>query len=216
VDQKKLEQVAQQYRAEGYAVSVCPSPDAVPPFLSGFSVDLLATRGSDRVIVEVKRTRLDLSRDPTVIELGRRVNAEPGWRFDLVILEPTTEFDEALYDATEPTPDQVLSMLATAEELIEKGYLPSACITAWAGLEAAMRKVQPVSDANDRITTRELLQSLYSDGILTREQFDELRKSSKLRNQVAHGLVPTNLDKASIQVVTGIARDLLQNLQIAA
>lgn len=216
MEQKKLEQVAEQYRTDGYAVTVSPSPEVLPPFLSGFSVDLLATRGSERVIVEVKRTRIDLSRDPSVLELGRRVNAESGWRFDLVILEPTTEFDEALYDATEPTPDQVLSMLDTADELIEKGYLPSACITAWAGLEAAMRKVQPASEANERITPRELLQSLYADGTLTREQYDELRKSSKLRNQVAHGLVPTNIDKASIQTITGIARDLLQILQVAA
>lgn len=216
MDLDPLEPVAQQYRNEGYAVTVRPAAEALPVSVPNFRPELLVTRGVEGAVVVVKKNRLELTRDASIIAAADAINALPNWRFDLVIQERTTELDKALFDATEPTTDQVLGMLAAAEELVEKGYLPSACVTAWAGLEAAMRKVRAAEALNGRVKPTELLQTLYVNGIITHEQYDQLRDYFKLRNQVAHGLIPPSIDAQSVQAVTRIARELLQNVQVAA
>ena len=57
-----LERVAEPYRDEGYEVIVRPRGDQVPSFAAGLELDLIATRGTEGVIVVIKRNRIDLSR----------------------------------------------------------------------------------------------------------------------------------------------------------
>jgi REase_AHJR-like len=209
MQQESLERVAQRYRDEGYEVVVRPSAEQIPPFIKDFQPDLIATRGSEGVIVEIKMNRMDLSADHEISRLAETVNARPGWRLDLVVLEPETTLEKAAQEAAEPSDEQLAQILKTADELSEKGYSPYACVVAWGGLEAAMRRLRTDAEFYGRTTPTELMRTLYGNGFLTREQFERLRDSYKIRSQVVHGLVPDQVDPDVVRYVTTTARYLV-------
>lgn len=215
MEHEALERVARRYRDEGYDVVVGPRGELVPPFLAGFQPDLIATRGNEAVVVEVKTTRIDLANDPSITRLAEIANGRPGWRFDLVVLEPETTIEKAAQGAAEPSEEQLSQTLRTAEELADKGYAPSACVIAWAGLEAAMRRLRDDAERPGRSSPAALMRTLYSNGLLSREQFDRLRDSFKIRSQVVHGLVPPAVDPETVRFITATARDLLRGEEAA-
>jgi len=59
------------------------------------------------------------------------VNAQPGCRLDVVVLEPETTIERAAQEADEPSDEQLAEILSTADDLASKGYAPYACVVAW-------------------------------------------------------------------------------------
>jgi Holliday junction resolvase len=208
MEQKSFEKVAQRYREEGYDVVVRPHRDQIPPFVKDFQVDLIATRGNEGVVVEIKTNRIDLSSDHQLTQLAEIVNMQPGWRLDLVVLEQETAIQKAAQDGTEPSDEQLAQILKTAEDLVDKGYTPYAYVVAWGGLEAAMRRVRDGAELYGQTAPAELMRTLYGNGFLSREQFERLRESYKIRTQVVHGLVPPRIDSELVRFVTATARHL--------
>jgi hypothetical protein len=209
MQQETYENVAQRYRDDGYQVIVRPCGDQIPAFIAGFRPDLIASRGNEGVVVEIKANRIDLSNDRQIAGLAEVVNARPGWRLDLVVLEPETTVERAAQEAAEPSDEQLDQILKTADELSESGYSPYACVVAWGGLEAAMRRLPHDGELYGRTTPTELMRTLYSNGFFSREQFDRLRESYKIRSQVVHGLVPSQVDPDLVRYVTTTARYLV-------
>ena len=76
---------ARQYRKLGYEVIECPSDDQLPPFLRGFTPNLIATRDDDRVVLEVKR-RDELKGSKQFVALATAVAQQIGWRLELIHL----------------------------------------------------------------------------------------------------------------------------------
>jgi hypothetical protein len=168
--EKELERVAKQYEDEGYAVTIHPTAEKLPPFAKGFAVDLLATRARENVLVSVKRDRANLEADPKVSRQAEVTNAQPGWRYDVVILEPSVPRHRPEY--REPSIEQIERMLAEAEQI--DGVSPRAAfMLAWAGLEAAMRRVGQRAGIGGRIGTQPLtlVRELYASGQLSPEDF---------------------------------------------
>ena len=215
MEQDALEKVAEQYRDEGYDVVVKPRGDQVPPFGTNFQPDLIATRGKEGVVIEVKINRYDLSNDHQLTRLAEVVNAEPGWRLDVIVLEQETVIDKAAREAAEPSDEQLIQILRAAEELADKGYTPYAYVVAWGGLEAAMRRVRDGAESHGQTTPTELMGALFGNGVLSRDQFDRLRETYKIRTQVVHGLVPHKVDPELVRFVTATARSLAQDAEAA-
>ena len=206
-----LERIAQRYRDEGYEVIVQPNGDQIPSFVASFQPDLVVVRGHEGVIVEIKLTRSDLAKDSQITRLAEIVSAQPGWRLDVVVLERETVIERMSQDALEPSDEQLAEILEAAEKMAEKGYTPYAYVVAWGGLEAAMRRVWDGAELYGRTTPTELMRSLYGNGFLNREQFEQLREAYKIRTQVVHGLVPSRVDPALVGFVTATARHLAHN-----
>lgn len=211
MEPEALARVVQRYRDEGYDVIAEPHGEEVPPFAAGFNLDMIATRGKEGVVVEIKENRIDLSNDPSMTRLAEVVNAQPGWRLDVVVLEPETAIEKAARDAAEPSDDQLARILEAAEELVDRGYTPYAYVIAWGGLEAAMRRIRDVAELYGKATPTELMRTLYGNGFLNKEQFDRLKESYKIRSQVVHGLVPSQVDPALVRFVTATARSLVHD-----
>jgi hypothetical protein len=210
-----LERIAQQYRDEGYDVIIHPRGDQAPPFTAGFELDLIATRGNEGVVVEIETNRIALAHKPQITRLAQVVNAQPGWRLDVVVLEPETAVEKAAQEAAEPSDEELAQILKAAEELADQGYSPYACVVAWGGLEAAMRRVRDGAELYGRTTPTELIRTLYGNGFLSREKFDRLKESYKIRSQVVHGLVPARVDPELVRYVTATARHLAHAEEIA-
>src|SRR6266849_1205714 len=84
--EKAIAEVAEQYHSEGYEVTLHPNDTQVPSFAAGMNLDLLATKNGEHVLVQVKETREDLQNDPAGIRNAEVINAQPGWRLDLFVL----------------------------------------------------------------------------------------------------------------------------------
>src|SRR4051794_31970211 len=82
----ELAALAEEYRAEGYDVYPHPSGEQLPPFAAGFAVDLLVTKGKEKVLVQVKESRQELEKDAGTARLAELTAGQAGWRFDLVVL----------------------------------------------------------------------------------------------------------------------------------
>ena len=85
-----LQSVASRYKRNGYEVFLQPSGRALPKPLSRFRPDLVARGPHETVVVEVK-SRSDLVKKPHLAQLARTVDRIPGWRFEMVVVNPEVE-----------------------------------------------------------------------------------------------------------------------------
>jgi uncharacterized protein YutE (UPF0331/DUF86 family) len=211
--EKAIESVASQYRSEGYQVAVHPNASQAPPFAAGLLVDLLATRGDEHVVVLVKESAEALRKDPQSLRIAEAVNAQPGWRFDVVVLNGSSRTERLAREAAEPSVDAILRNLEHAERTAQAGDPSTSFILAWASLEAAMRRTVRASGLElPNISPIFLLRTLYSNGLLEREEFDRLNGYFGLRNSVVHGLEAPPIDSEPILYIVGAARKLLERV----
>lgn len=212
---KALHQVAQKYRDEGYEVILEPRGDAVPSFLSGFQPDLVARRGDEGVVAEVTYKRIELADDAQLSSMAERINDQPGWRLDVIVLEHETMADRAMHAGAEPEDEQIGPMIEAAERMAASGFLPFAYVAALSSLEAVMRNVCKNAELYPHRSTMDYLGNLYSLDLLGRKQFIALREAFKVRSQIVHGLVPPPLDAEAIHFVTATAKYLLYGIEKA-
>ncbi len=208
---KELERIAQQYRNEGYAVLTHPGADHLPAFAADFGVDMLATRGDERLLVQVKKDRADLEDAPNIPQQAEITNAQPGWRYDLVVLEQDNPVRRIARMAGEPTVEQIGQMLDEADRVLKVVTPRAAFALAWAGLEAAMRRTAQRSGLGGRIGTQPpiLIRELYSSGRISPEEFRRLEAIRHLRTEIVHGLAPPAIDAGTVQSMIDLARRLL-------
>ncbi len=207
---KAVERIADEYRAEGYQVTVRPNDAQVPSFAVGFHLDLLATKSDERVLVQVKKHREDLQKDPQSMHVADVVNAQPGWRLDLVVLNGDSATEKLARELPEPSVDAILRNLDHAEDSARTGDHDSAFIIAWAALEAAMRRAARSAGIQlQNISPLFLLSTLYSNGLLERSEFDQLSGYLRFRDAIVHGLEAPKLDAIVPQYVASTARKLL-------
>src|SRR5207245_2502471 len=90
--EKELERVAKQYKDEGYVVIIHPGKDDLPAFAADLGVDMLVTRGLERALVGVKRSRADVEADPSVSRRADAISQHPGWRYDLIVVNEGDPF----------------------------------------------------------------------------------------------------------------------------
>jgi hypothetical protein len=208
--EQELGRIAQQYQDEGYVVVTHPDKDHLPDFAAESGADLLATRGTEKVLVLVKRTRADLESDPAVAHRAAITNGQPGWRYDLVVLEPDSPLGRAGRLVGEPTLDQIEQIFAEAERVLPVSPR-GAFVLAWSGLEAAMRRYSQHLGVNGHVGIQPLtmVRELYSKGYISRDDFAQMEEARRLRAVVVHGLAPLAIDGGMVQSVVDMARRLL-------
>src|SRR4051794_26007489 len=77
------EQVARQLVAEGYEVFMEPGPHLLPRELGGLRPDILARRGEENLLVEVKLAPSRAGAEQ-VKRMAQAVQSLPGWQVRLV------------------------------------------------------------------------------------------------------------------------------------
>jgi hypothetical protein len=214
--EQELKKVADIYQKQGYTVTLRPGPDDLPAFAEDFTVEILGRRGSGGVIVSVKRNREELEADADVPRYAEVTGKQPGWRFDFAILEKEG-MERDVRGVREPSEGLIASFLSHAEALLEYGYVSSALLIAWSGLEAATRRrlLAEGEDVGWGSTPRELLSLLNSSGIASAEEFDRLELALRERNFVAHGFDAQAIDAGTVRFLIGMAKRLLEESQAA-
>lgn len=185
--------IAKRYTELGFYVTVEPSLDLIPFDLGGYRPDMLATKQPDQnYIIEVKGSSQRISVD-RFREISEVVKTHPGWRFLLV-----TGDDEVLIgeETILLQSEQVRHQIKKAESLIREGFSDAAFLFLWSLLESMMRRrsIQR-SIPIERLSGLSMINHLYSQGEMTREQFHKCKELLSIRNRIAHGYQDTHIDE---------------------
>ena len=189
-----LEKTAKEYRERGYDVSL----GTRLKFLPGFRPDIVATKGDDKRVIEVKR-RMTLQKDAAIAELARAVESEPGWQLDLILIPEAHQL--AAPDDSQPLGiSGALHRLSDAQHLRKAGNLESSLLIAWSACEAVIRTLlEHETGARAEVSpTSQLIDSATMHGVISHDDGDYLKQLLPLRNAMAHGMSHADVEEATV------------------
>src|SRR6266487_4402064 len=186
-EQQRLREIAREYRQRGYDVIIEPRADQLPGFLAPFRIDMLARSAEETVIVEV-RTQESLSDAPELDAVAQALQDQPSWRFELVVTNPKDRSSLQLKDATSLNYLDIRYRLHEARQLSDQEHGEAALLLAWSTTEALLRYIAdaeaiPVTQHDPSQVTK----SLFTYGVLDKEQYQALQDGLQARNMVVHG-----------------------------
>lgn len=201
-----LREVKLRYESSGYEFLVEPPVDAVPSFLEGVRPDAIARKGSEGVIIEVKRTAESAENSALVRFLANEVPKHKGWNFELVLVNPHST-DKI------PTRDEIVKELKLVRNLVHQGNSKVAILFAWGLLEASVKIVLPndTIDRSKRYLPRTIVESLVSEGLVDVRRGEMLLEAGRIRTLLAHGMVskpvPLQVMENLIEVISELLSD---------
>lgn len=212
--QARILQRARELQRQGFVVQVEPNSQQVPTFLKSFRVDLVAQRGGEGLVVDVKAGH-HLQRPLYLDELAEAVEQQPGWRFEVEVVEPEWA-DRPLREASSSVPLTHVRLLL--DEIPELGArdINAAMIAVWAPIEILLERAAvafdvPVTDQS----VPYLMKALYSEGVIDHDGFQLLEQGWQIRNRIAHA-IPNGSPVATAEIVgrlTAFATSLVEDLE---
>lgn len=173
----KIHEALERLEAEGFAVVREPQDAILPLDLRGLKPDFIGRRGADLVIVEVstrgeaRRARLD--------RLAEVVGRHEDWRLQLLWVGEDIP--------PVPSSDTVDRWVAIGREVAQISG-DAALLSVWVAVEASLERAATRAGISDiRGPASRLISELYSLGVLSDRQYDDLTHGQKLRAAVAHG-----------------------------
>jgi hypothetical protein len=201
------EVIAERLRNDGYVVTIEPGPDSLPFSLGGYHPDLVASRDDEGLIIELKRTEQKVPID-RYVAAAAIVRQHPGWRFLLI---PTERIEETGLTPLLQLPRlaDLVSQLEGSSILLEQRLRGAAFITAWVGIEGALRVIAELNDVPlSALSPTSLILHSRSQGLVSQGQFAALQRLVVVRNSVVHGFAePDAAELAPLAV--DLLRDLL-------
>lgn len=208
--ENKAREIASTFERNGYQVFIEPTTEQVPIDLGGYKPDLVAIKGEQGIVVEIK---VSLKRLPTkkFNEISNMVSSHKGWKFALVTLDDDVSNILSLANARLPSTDELKKRLDDVDKLIMLNMLPSALVLLWAQIESWLRiKADKNGEKLNFLQPKRLINFLYSYGELSMEQVDSLNELMQLRNKIVHGFDDT-VSKEQLEIGLQILQELMTN-----
>lgn len=211
----RVQKVGQAYRDKGYDVLIEPQGDQLPDFLQAFRPDLIAHKGDEHIVVEV-RMRGQVSDFPQVNELAKVVRNEADWKFELFLLGPENSF--FVNGARLFTVEEIRSKIVEVALFVENGHLEAAFLMGWSLVEATLRVLAVKEGIEGETATPDyLLKQMTFEGLIARETYHDLKHAQQTRDAIAHGFKSSQLTVETVQELIGlIDGELLQELDNVA
>lgn len=178
---------AEDLRKQGYSVVVQPDPSAIPFDLQQYRPDILATRGDENLIIDIKTKDSHRSVE-RYKEIAEIVGSHENWRF---MLSTVGEADSTAYPTVEGHIDaQVLNrMLRKIDTLLSGENYDLALPYLWSMYISAMRTIGERADVPMDVTSdRSVLNYMYSLGEISGDEYEWAQKFLALRNKTVHSL----------------------------
>lgn len=208
---QRMKEVAEKLRGEGYDVAIEPGPSLLPAFLKSLRPDLIAKRGDETVVVEVK-SRQSLRSSDQVRKLADALKDRPGWRFDLVLLEDSEVSANAHNSELLPAAS-IGRRLDEAERSLAHGDRDAALLFAWIAVEAALREMAEANQLQlSTLSPQTVIRELVAAGIVDRETYRELNELLQFRNRVVHGFTISGLGDDRVRQLIATGRRLLSEM----
>lgn len=191
-ERKKLAELAREYGAMGYQVFAELPEFESPALVDGIRPDLVAKRGDETVIIEVKTSgSLQDSKD-TVEHLARYAEKVPGTRFDLVLTNPKPQSSvpvriKALQDELKTIQD---GFLADVSEALKQNKTDLVVILASRLLEGLLVRAAAKKEVYIPRTERTLAvlsRKLASEKIVSQSVVEFANQLQQQRNAIVHG-----------------------------
>ncbi|UBF26077.1 hypothetical protein K9N68_31855 [Kovacikia minuta CCNUW1] len=182
-----IEVVAQALEEKGYSVVIEPSPSTIPFELPNYQPDLLATRGDEHLIIEVKSR--DFARPlERYKEISEIVSRQKNWRFMLSTIEDRYQ-DEGTVLTTDIDTKSLAKFISKLELILDTENYDLALPYLWTAYISGMRILGqrqgvPIDAASDK----SVLNYMYSLGEISNEEYSNSLQYLKLRNEIVHRL----------------------------
>jgi len=197
-----LQMLLPSLEAEGFRVFMHPAPSFLPPFMQGYQPDAIVTKGEKKIAIEV--TSGSRETGPRLKDLQKMFASHADWELRIIYV-PTQQTDQAIPVSPQAVIAENLDRLLTVHD--QAGPIP-ALLTGWSVFEAAARSLTPQALERPQTTGR-LLEILASDGAITPDEADELRRIARLRNEAAHGRLDVVVTREQIETLASVIRTLL-------
>lgn len=208
---KMLSKLATEYQSHGYEVEFNAMLPQLPMNLQKFRPDLVARRGDETVILEVK-SYIEMSNDKQLGQLAKTINEIPGWRFEVVILKPKKE-----QPGTNPEllrVSDINNRTLIASKLIDRNEFDLALLIIWTNVEALLRHVVNTEGIQlENQSTEYILKNLLSNGLLTQKDYQLLSEVVIYRNKLVHGYKILHLKKSQLNIIHKGVGGLLRALE---
>jgi uncharacterized protein YutE (UPF0331/DUF86 family) len=211
IERERLIKLAKEYCDKGYEISFQPNPEDLPDFLKNYRPDMIARRGDEAVIIEVKSRSSLNSSAQYLRNLAQAVEQHPGWRFELVMTNPEdATYSQRAEGSLQET--EIESRLQVARQLATQ-HPESAILYSWSLAEATLRLVAENEGLSlQRFDPLYLVKKLATDGVLSKSEYQLLMNALSLRNSIAHGFKTAQLDQESLYELITITEQLLKAL----
>jgi REase_AHJR-like len=187
--EQKIQSTVQELLANGYQVSSHPLISDLPFDLGGYIPDIIATKGTEGIVLDIKPSLNRLSVD-RFQDIAERVATHHGWRFLLVTLDDYSEKILPSSDDELPSWEELNARLVKLNTLIKDSFLEPAFLFLWSIFEAALRKRALIQNIPiSRFPTNKLLNHTFSSGEISISEFDLFTSFLEVRNRIAHGIV---------------------------
>lgn len=209
-EQRKIHEIAREYRRGGYEVLVKPERSQVPDFLGDYQPDLIVRNGQESVVIEVKSLR-GFDRSKMTHDVASRVSSQLGWRFELIV---TNARHGRATDEPGPWDLPVVDKhLRQVRGLMDTGQLEPAFLLLWADTEALLRRVAEQEELSVRnLSSPQIVKQLAFQGLVDRDDYVVLEDAASRRNGLAHGvgseIVDPQLVKRLLAVTEGLREEI--------
>lgn len=193
---------ADSLRAEGYDVFIAPPADALPSFMKSFRPDAIALGPGKNKAIQVKTRTAEWKR--RLRELNAIFEGQDDWEF--IVLWSG--------DANQPAPVPITpaaDILKRSEELallVESDHLRPAVLLSWGIIEATARLLHPQIFRRAQSPGR-IVEMLASEGDITPDEADVMRRSIRVRNGLIHGDLNIEVSAAELLSLIGALKSLL-------
>jgi uncharacterized protein YutE (UPF0331/DUF86 family) len=214
-EEEAIRAIAARYQSRGYNVVVRPGPELLPEPLKGTRPDLLAGNSTENVVIEVK-SKASLPRPTEPKRIAQSVATLPGWRFELVVVNPELQSSVPARGETLSL-EQIHERLDEAKTLVSSSHFIAAFVIAWSAAEAVLRQIASKNGLDTAgYSPAALYKELYSAGIITRRAYETLAEAVEARNSLVHGFKVSEVPlKAKLQSLIGTVDRLLRELHSA-
>lgn len=208
LERELVEQIARELVSDGYEVRVEPGPGFLPGKLARFRPDILARRGDENLVVEVKLTPEPAS-GAEVRALAEAVQERPGWRFRLA----TAPRDLA---ASPWTIAEASRRVDEAEALAREGHAEAAIVLLVAAAEAVGRRLGEIEGLRlQRWNSRTVPGELAHHGLIDQADANLLDRAQRLRNLLAHGASGGPDTAVDVPDLVAMLRRMLAEVEIS-
>lgn len=201
---------AEEYRSKGYEVQF----EAPLDFLPSFRADLVARKGDDVRVIEV-RSRSSLAADPRIAELTRLVDSKPGWSFELVLVSEPEKL-ESPEGARSFEAENILKRIKEAEKALQSGLPEAAFLLAWSASEAVIRGLLAARGVTSTSITSPgyVLDQGVFHGVISRDDYDAMARMRKYRNAIVHGFGVNDFSDDLATKLIGTVRSIMPTADV--
>lgn len=190
--------IAKQYEADGYTVVRNPKQDLIPFNLEGYIPDILATRGDENILIEVKTSKARVNTEK-LFKISKIVQSHPGWKFSVVTINED-EINEFKKSLPELDINKISKTLILVEGNLKNSNLSIFLVPQIWVCYISILSMHLINEGVEisGLSDLSILNSAYSEGILDYQDFERSREFLSLRNFVCHNL-PGDADIENVE-----------------